>query len=223
MDASTPARRGERPAEELARKLDRPMGALGLVFVVVLTGQLLATNPQWSRVFTVIGWIFWAAFAGEFALRAYVAKDQRRFWRRNWWQLIFLAIPFLRLLRGLALLRSARVAGVVSATVRGSRSAGRLLTGRIGWLATFTTVVIVGASQFLFAAGTYSEYGTALHDAALATITGEPLGADGAVARWTEVVLAIYSVAIFATLAGSLGAFFLRPDREPRTAPNPTS
>src|SRR3546814_10300541 len=87
MDASTPARRGERPAEELARKLDRPMGALGLVFVVVLTGQLLATNPQWSRVFTVIGWIFWAAFAGEFALRAYVAKDQRRFWRRNWWQL----------------------------------------------------------------------------------------------------------------------------------------
>src|SRR3546814_8105865 len=97
------------------------MGALGLVFVVVLTGQLLATNPQWSRVFTVIGWIFWAAFAGEFALRAYVAKDQRRFWRRNWWQLIFLALTFLRLFRGRAPLPPARVAGGVLAECRGPR------------------------------------------------------------------------------------------------------
>lgn len=191
------------------------MGALGLLFVLVLTGQLLATGPAWSRTFTVLGWAFWAAFAAEFALRAYVAKDQRLFWRRNWWQLLFLAVPFLRFLRGLTVLRTARVAGVVSATVRGSRSAGRLLTGRIGWLATITTVVIVGASQLLFATGTYNHYGDALHGAALAAITGEPLAADGAVARWTEVALAVYSVAVFAALAGSLGAFFLR--RAPET------
>lgn len=112
---------------------------------------------------TVLGWAFWAVFAGEFALRAYVAKDQRLIWRRNWWQLVFLAVPFLRLLRGLTVQRTARVAGVVSATVRGSRSADRLLTGRIGWLATITTVVIVGASQLLLASGTYTHYGNALH------------------------------------------------------------
>lgn len=186
------------------------MGALGLVFVVVLTGQLLATGPVWARVFTVLGWAFWAVFAGEFALRAYVAKDQRRFWRRNGWQIVFLAVPFLRFLRGLSLLRSVRVAGVVSATVRGSRSAGRLLTGRIGWLATVTAVVVVGSSQLLFATGTFTDYGAALHGAALAAITGEPLAADGTFARFAEVALALYSVAVFATLAGSLGAYFLR-------------
>lgn len=40
------------------------------MFVLVLTGQLLATGPVWSRTFTVLGWAFWAAFATEFALRA---------------------------------------------------------------------------------------------------------------------------------------------------------
>lgn len=192
------------------------MGALGLVFVLVLTGQLLATGPGWSQAFTILGWAFWAAFAAEFALRAYVAKDQGAFWRRNWWQLLFLVVPFLRFLRGLSVLRTARVAGVVSATVRGSRSAGRLLTGRIGWLATLTTVVIVGASQLLFATGAYDHYGDALHGAALAAITGEPLRADGAVARVAEVALAVYSVAVFATLAASMGAYFLR--RAPEAA-----
>jgi voltage-gated potassium channel len=134
---------------------------------------------------------------------------------------VFLAVPFLRFLRGFTVLRTARVAGVFSATVRGSRSAGRLLSGRLGWLATVTAVVIVGASQFLFATGTYSHYGDALHGAALAAITGEPLAADGALARWTEVGLSVYSVAVFATLAGSLGAFFLRraPDTPPVETP----
>jgi voltage-gated potassium channel len=95
------------------------------------------------------------------------------------------------------------------------------LTGRIGWLATITTVVIVGASQFLFATGTYTDYGSALHGAALGAITGEPLAADGVIAQCTEVVLAIYSVAVFATLAGSLGAFFLQ--RAPETPQDPAA
>jgi len=189
------------------------MGVLGLLFLLVVTGQLLSTGPGWSRAFTVAGWVLWSAFAGELALRAYIAKDQRVFWQRNWWQLVFLAVPFLRFLRGLALLRTARIAGVLSATVRGSRSAGRLLTGRLGWLAGITAVVIVGSSQLLYATETYSDYGMALHGAALAAITGEPLAADGVVARFVEVALAIYSVVVFATLAGSLGAFFLQRTR----------
>ena len=66
-------------------------------------------------------------------------------------------------------------------------------------------MVVMGASQLLFVAETFTDYGRALHGAALATVTGEPLAADGAVARVLEVVLAIYSVVVFATLAGALG------------------
>ncbi|MGY1722807.1 hypothetical protein [Blastococcus sp. SYSU DS0533] len=193
----------------LARRLDKPMGALGLVFVLVVLGQSLARQPWLTTTLSVVGWVLWAVFVAEFVHRAVTARDQRRFWVRNWWQVIFLAVPFLRFARALALLRAARVGGVVSAAVRGSRSAGRLLSGRIGWLGAVTVVVVLATSQLLYVLGAYDSYGTALYDAALATIVGQPLTADGGLARVLDIALATYSVAVFATLAGALGAFYL--------------
>jgi voltage-gated potassium channel len=199
-------------AEQLACRLDRPMGALGLVFLLVVLAQVLAEGPRLISALTVASWALWLVFVAEFVLRAVVARDQRRFWARNWWQVVFLALPFLRFARALSLLRAARVGSVLSAAVRGSRSAGRLLSGRVAWLAVVTAVVVLASSQLLLVLGAYDDYATALHDCALATITGEPLSAPGGLARTLEVVLAIYSVAVFATLAGALGAFFLRGD-----------
>jgi voltage-gated potassium channel len=209
--------------EGLARRLDKPMGILGLVFVLVVLGQSLAEEPWLVTTLTVFGWLAWTVFVAEFAYRAVSARDRRRFWARNWWQLIFLAIPFLRFVRALAFLRFARVArtarvgGVLSAAVRGSRSAGRLLSGRIGWLGAVTGVVVLAASQLLYILGDYDDYARALYDAALATVSGEPLSADSGLARFLDVLLAVYSVAVFATVAGALGAYFLdrNGDEEP--------
>ncbi len=217
MGASTAARAEPdgRESEGLARRLDRPMSVLGLVFVLVVLGQSLAREAWLVTTLTVVGWVLWAVFVAEFTLRAVRAADRRRFWARNWWQLVFLAVPFLRFARALTVLRAARVGGILSAAVRGSRSAGRLLSGRVGWLAGVTGVVVLAVSQLLYVTGEYDSYATALHQTALATITGEPLAAGGALARVVEVVLAVYSVAVFATLAGALGAYFLQrdPDR----------
>lgn len=199
--------------EGLATKLDRPMGVLGLVFVLIVLGQSLAREPWLVTTLTVLGWICWAVFVSEFVFRAVRAPSQKRFWLRNWWQLIFLALPFLRFARALTLLRTARVGGVLSAAIRGSRSAGRLLTNRIGWLAAVTGVVVLGSSQLLYVVGAYDDYGPALHDAAMATITGALLDTDHGLARFLEVALAVYSVAVFATLAGALGAYFLEGRR----------
>ncbi|MCM3688558.1 MULTISPECIES: hypothetical protein [Kocuria] len=215
-----PARQAEElgAAEALARRLDRPMGILGVLFLFVVLGQLLARDPALSAFFDVTGWVFWAVFAGEFLLRAYIARFSARFWRRNWWQVVFLLVPFLRffrafqaarLLRAARIARLARVGGVLSAGVRSSRSAGKLLSNRIGWLAAVTGVVVLASSQLLYVLGAYADYGTALSDAAMSTITGQALSAQGAFPRVLEVVLALYSVAVFATLAGSTGAYFL--------------
>ena len=209
--------------EGLSRRLDKPMGVLGLVFLLVVLGQSLAREPWLVTALTVIGWLFWVVFVAEFGYRAVTARDRRRFWARNWWQLLFLALPFLRFARALTLLRAARVGGVVSAAVRGSRSAGRLLTGRIGWLAAVTGVVVLACSQLLYVLGAYDDYAVALYDTALATVVGEPLTAAGQLARVLDVVLAVYSVAVFATLAGALGAYFLEgrgvgPGAEPGPA-----
>ena len=189
--------------------LQGPATSLRVVGGKGVLPQSLAREPWLVTTLTVVGWLLWAVFVAEFALRALRASDQRRFWSRNWWQLVFLAVPFLRFVRALSVLRAARVGGILSAAVRGSRSTGQLLTGRVGWLAGVTGVVVLAVSQLLYVTGGYDTYAPALHQTALATITGEPLGAEGRLARVVEVVLAVYSVAVFATLAGALGAYFL--------------
>ncbi len=207
---------GLRRAEAVAAQLDKPMGILGVIFLFVVLGQILATDSGLVIAFTVLGWVFWAVFVAEFLLRAYIAGFSRAFWRKNWWQVVFLLVPFLRFFRALQALRFVRLArfarfgGIVSAGVRGSRSAGRLLSSRIGWLAAVTAVVILASSQLLYATETHSSYADALFEAAMATITGTGLTPTTAFARILQVLLAVYSVAVFATLAGSLGAFFLR-------------
>lgn len=218
--ASIPTEEGEKltAAEEFALRLDRPMGILGVIFLFVVLGQLLADDALLVTVLTVLGWVFWAIFVAEFILRAYVAGFQRQFWKKNWWQIIFLLVPFLRFFRALQALRFwrlarvARFGSVVTAGVRGSRSAGRLLSNRIGLLTAVTAIVILVSSQLLFLTEAYDDYADALYEAALIAISGTRLSVDTGFTRLLEVVLSIYSVVVFATLAGALGAFFLRGD-----------
>lgn len=223
--ARRPAEDRERGVELLAARLDRPMTVLGILFLLVVLGQNVSSSPGVQRGFTVVGWVLWAVFVGEFLLRLWLAPSRARFLRRSWWQVLFLALPMLRFLRALALvrviragriLRVVRVGGVVSSAVRSSRSAGRMLSSRIGWVGAVSAIVVLAGSQLLFTLGYYEDYGEALHATALATMSGEPLGLDAGLARLVEIALVVYSVAVFAALAGTLGAYFLeqRADRD---------
>lgn len=205
--ADAPTR--ERWATMLAARLDAPMSALGVIFLFVVLGQTVATSSGMQEALAVAGWLLWAVFVSEFALRLYIAPDRLRFLRRNWWQLVFLVVPMLRFLRLVAVLRVARVGRVVSSAVRSSRSAGRLVTSRLAWLGAVSAIVVLASSQLLYAFAPYESYGLALNAAALATVTGEPLPRDDAFSQVLEVILAVYSVGVFAVLAGALGAYFL--------------
>ena len=231
-----PAER-ERGVELLAARLDRPMSVLGVLFLLVVLGQNVATSPGVQRAFTVVGWVLWAVFAAEFLLRLWLAPSRGRFLRRNWWQVAFLLLPMLRFLRGLALLRLVRAGrvlrvvragGVVSSAVRSSRSAGRILGSRLGWVAALSAIVVLASSQLLYTLGYYAAYGDALYAAALATIAGESLALEQGLPRVLDVALLTYSVGVFAALAGTLGAYFFDASRtssapasgqEPVTAP----
>ena len=209
-------------SEGIADRLDKPMTALGVLFLLLVLAET-TTEPRGTlaTAYTVVSWAIWGAFVAEFALRAVVAPSASRFWRRNWWQLIFLALPFLRFLRLLARIRVRpliRAGRVISSAVRGTRTAGRTLSGRVGWVAAVTTIVVLAASQLLFEFAGYDTYAAALHEAALSAVAGEPLHGGEGIARVIEVVLAVYSVAVFASLAGILGAFFLER-RAPSEAP----
>jgi voltage-gated potassium channel len=114
------------------------MGVLGILFLLLVLGQAVTDDQPLVTVLSATSWVLWAVFVAEFALRAWLARHRaREFWKRNWWQLIFLAVPFLRFARAATALRRPRHR-VVAAAVRGSRSAGRLLTDRPAWLAVVT-------------------------------------------------------------------------------------
>jgi voltage-gated potassium channel len=219
---SAPLRRDvrerERWAEELLDRLTPAMSALGFLFLLVVLGEQLAReHSALSTALTVTGWVLWAVFALELLARLVVAPDKRRFWRRNWWQLLFLVLPFLRFLRLVRAVRFLRTGRVLSSAVRSSRSARTVLGGRLGWLAAVSAITVLGSSQLIYQFGDYGTYGDALHAAALATITGQPLGRPDGLLRLLEVALAVFSVVVFATLAGSLGAYFLEARAEPPT------
>lgn len=211
----------EQREDALLRRLDIPMGVLGVIFLLVVLGQSLAEQPQVQTALAVASWLLWAGFVAEFLLRWWVADSRRGFLRRNWWQIPLLVLPFLRFVRLLWAVRMLRVGRVATSALRGSRSAARLLSSRLGWLAALTGVVILAGSQLLYVVGVYDSYGRALHAVALSVISAEPLGHDHAVARVAEVGFALYAAIVFAALAGSFGAFFLRGGgREPDPPPS---
>ena len=232
--AQRPPEDRERGVELLAARLDRPMTVLGILFLLVVLGQNVASSPGVQRGFAVVGWLLWAVFVAEFLLRLWLAPSRTRFLRRNWWQVLFLVLPMLRFLRAVALLRVVRAGrvlrvvragGVLSSAVRSSRSASRMLSSRVGWVAALTGIVVLAVSQLLYTLGRYDDYGAALHATALATVSGEPLGLDDGFAKVVEVLLIVYSTAVFAALAGTLGAFFIeqRAEQQRSAAAAPSS
>ncbi len=193
------------------------MAWLAGVFVLVIVGDtIVGDESPFATAFTVAGWVIWATFVVDFVLRLILAGDRRAFLGRNWWQVVFLVLPFLALFRFLMALRLARAGRAVSAIVRGTRSATMKLRNRLFAVAAVTVMVVLLGANLLFELGGIRPYSTALHDAALATITGEPVSRDTPVAHVLEIVLALYSVVVFAAVAGTVGAFFLERRDEQR-------
>lgn len=223
-----PAEERESLAEAVAARLDLPMTVLGVVFLVLVLAEVLAQPAGALGVaLQVAGWVLWAAFVAEFALRLAIAPSKPAFLRRNWWQLLFLVVPFLRFLRPVRAVRAARLGRILASTVRSSRSARRQLGNRVAWLVATTLIVIAAGSAVAHEVGDFASYGEALHAVVLTTIVGEPMGRDDVELDVLEVVLAAYSVVVFAALAASIGAFLLggqpSQDGEQPTESGPTA
>lgn len=210
-------------ADELLDRLTPVMATLAVLFVLVVFGETMAEpNSKLSAALTITGWVIWLAFVIEFLARIAIAPDTSAFLKKNWWQVLFLILPFLRIFRLIRVVRIMRTGRVLSSAVRSSRSAHRLLGGRVGWLAVVSAIAVLGSSQLLYEFGVYEHYGDALHAAALAAIAGEPLGSPDGFAKTLEIALAVFSVVVFATLAGTLGAYFLET-RDRRRSEMPSS
>jgi voltage-gated potassium channel len=213
---------GERLAAVLERKLDIPMAVLALAWAGLVAYELIAPTHQRDEL-TVIGNVIWAIFVIEFVAKLVVSGHPGRFLRRRWPSILFLALPVLRVFRVIRAVRAFRAlpaARVVGSSYRAIGTARSLLGSRIAFLVVTSAVVIFSGGQLLYlvegeGGGREGSLGDTLWWSANAAISGNQVFEPGTVAgRLIAVILSAYAVVVFASVAASLGAFFIESRAE---------
>ncbi|MDP9389610.1 MAG: ion transporter [Actinomycetota bacterium] len=211
-----PTRR-ERLSALVERRLDIPMAVLALLWAGLVAYELVAPPTQRDEL-KIVGNALWGIFALEFLAKLVISGHPLRFLRRRWPSVLFLALPVLRALRVVRAFRALRLlpaARVVGSSYRTIGTARTLLTGRLTFLVVTTAAVVFAGAQLLFLVeaggrGGGQRLGESLWWSANLVVSGnflfEPATLPG---RAVALLLSGYSVVIFASLAATLGAFFL--------------
>lgn len=97
--------------EELLKKFESwteiPMIVLVLVMIVTLVIPLVVHLPNETHlILELIDWVIWAIFALELGIRAYLSSHRIAYLRKNWLDLLVVALPVLRVFR---IFRAARL------------------------------------------------------------------------------------------------------------------
>ena len=212
----------ERLAAVLERRLDIPMAVLAVVWAGLVAYELIAPADQ-REALALTSNVIWVVFAVELIVKLAVSGHPGRFLRRHWPSVLFLVLPLLRVLRVFRALRLVRVlplGRVVGASYRAVGTARLLLAGRLYFLLAATVVAVFGSGQLVFVLergreGAITSLGDALWWSAnlsiAANMVQEPVTLVG---RLLAIVLSIYSSVVFASLAGTIGAYFLEARQE---------
>ena len=213
----------ERLAAVLERRLDIPMAILAVAWAVLVAYELVAPRSQRS-VLALVGNLVWAVFVVEFVAKLWVSGKPLRFVRRRWPSVLFLLLPALRVLRIVRALRVVRVlpaARVVGSSYRAIGTARSLLGGRLAFLAVASSVMIFSGGQLLYllegnrGGGDGGSLGDALWWSANLALSGSPVFEPSSLlGRLLSVSLTAYAVVVFASLAGTVGAYFIESRAE---------
>jgi voltage-gated potassium channel len=222
--------RRERLAALFEQRLDPVMAVLAVVWAAFVFYELAAPVDQRDEL-RIIGDVVWGLFVVEFVAKLAISGRPLRFLRRRWPSLLFLALPALRALRVVASVRTLRllpVARVVGSSYRTIGTARSLLGSRLVFLGVTTLAVVVSGAQLLFllepgggaGAGRLGE--TLLWSANLSlsgTYMFEPATFPG---RLVSLFLTGYAIIVFASLAATLGTFFVEQRAEQATVEEAT-
>lgn len=215
-------------------RADPFMAWLGVLFAL-LVGYDVAVDvsPGASRALEIAGWTIWAIFLLEFVAKLSLAPAKGRFVRRHWFQVLMIAVPTLRVLRFLRLLRMGRAlpaARVVSSSYRTVGTARKLFRSRLGYLAGTTAVVAIALAElaYLFERDADEPAFASFGDAVLwgfsvvLALQGDPVPSSvgGRIAMLAGFV---FGLVVVASLAGTIGAYFVDERRERAEAEEPGS
>jgi voltage-gated potassium channel len=220
----------ERLAALVEDRLDYPMAALAVVWAALVAYELVAPTEHRGPL-NLAGNIIWGLFLVEFVGKLAISGKPLRFLRRHWPSVLFLLLPALRILRVLRAARALRVlpaARVIGSSYRAVGTARTLLEGRIAFLVVASAVAVLSGGQLLYLTergrdGGVASLGDALwwsaHLAIGNNLVFEPVTLLG---RILAIVLSGYAVVVFASVAATLGAFFIESRAERATAEDAT-
>lgn len=229
VDPDDEPTRRERLATLIEKRLDIPMAVLAVVWAVLVAYELVAPSEQ-ADVLRLVSNIIWAVFGAELLAKLIVSGHPARFLQRHWPSVLFLVLPVLRLLRVTRALRVIRLlpaSRVVGSSYRAVGTAKGLLTGRLQFLVVTTLVVVFGSGQLLFVLergreGALTTLGDALWWSAnlgiSASLVFEPVTLAG---RLLAIVLSTYAIVVFASVAATVGAFFVESRKERAAVEDP--
>jgi voltage-gated potassium channel len=219
----------ERLATIIEQRLDIPMAVLAVVWAVLVAYELVAPREQ-AELLRLVSNVIWAVFGAELLAKLIVSGHPARFLQRHWPSVLFLVLPVLRLLRVTRALRVIRLlpaSRVVGSSYRAVGTAKGLLTGRLQFLVVTTLVVVFGSGQLLFVLergreGALTTLGDALWWSAnlgiSASLVFEPVTLAG---RLLAIVLSTYAIVVFASVAATVGAFFVESRQERAAVEDP--
>jgi voltage-gated potassium channel len=211
----------ERLSIVLEERLDIPMAALAVLWAGVVTYELVVPQPaDWV---SVAGNVIWIIFIIEFLVKLVVSGHPGRFLRRRWPSIFFLALPFLRVfrvVRAVRVFRALPAARVVGSSYRTIGTARSLLNGRLAFLVVTSAVVVFSGAQLLYlvegeGAGREGSFADALWWTSNAAISGNQVfEPETTLGRLIAVTLSGYAVVVFASVAATVGAYFIESRAE---------
>jgi voltage-gated potassium channel len=226
-----------RVVKHLSAIFDVTLGPLALIAVSLLIVELLVRlSSPWDVIIYGAQVALWAIFLVAFVVELSLAPKKMLYLRRNWFLVIALVIPALRIFRfarAFQFLRSARA--VRGANVaRGFTSTNRAVAAirnflgfsQFAYLIALTAVVWLAASGLVYylESGAESGIDTAADalwwSAAVLTtvsIANDPVTDEG---RFVAIALRIFGVAIIGYFTARMAAFFFGNQRDLQSQPD---
>ena len=207
------------------------MLVLSLAWLAIV---ILELSGGGGALLTTIGTAIWLAFIVEFLVRFFLAPAKGVFLKSNWFTLIALALPALRLGRVFAVfrlaraLRGLRLVRVVATANRSMNALRRSLSRQgAGYVAILTVaVVLVGAAGMLSfepaleVEGGFTSYADALWwTVMLISSIGSAYWPETTEGRLLTALLALYGLGVIGYIAAAFASFFVGRDAADRQGP----
>jgi voltage-gated potassium channel len=212
--------------EAVERVTEVPMIALSVVMLPLLLFPLVVdVSRNAEDALFAADWAIWAIFALELGIKTYLAPARIPYLRQHWFEVVIVAVPFLRplrIVRSARALRALRAVRVVSFTAEAASSARAVLAEHGLQYALLVGVILVPVSAgvvTLFergSGGMIQSFDDGLWWAATTVTTvgyGDkfPVTPEG---RGIAILLMFVGISLFSLITANVAAFLVQPKEE---------